>query len=88
MKSHATARFWRCYNQLPPPVQQQARQTYQRWCADQSHPSLHFKKLHGSSHRFSVRVGLHHRALGHLVADRVEWVWIGSHAEYDQLLRR
>jgi len=88
MRSHATARFWRCYNQLPPPVQEHARKTYRRWCEDQTHPSLHFKQLHGSSHRFSVRVGLHHRALGHLVADGVEWVWIGSHAEYDQLLRR
>jgi hypothetical protein len=33
-------------------------------------------------------VGEHHRALGHLVGDTVEWVWVGTHEEYNQLVKR
>jgi hypothetical protein len=35
-----------------------------------------------------VRVGNHYRALGQRVADGVEWVWIGTHEEYNKLVRR
>jgi hypothetical protein len=34
-----------------------------------------------------VRVGLHHRALAVESGEDVIWFWIGSHAEYDTLLR-
>lgn len=51
--------------------------------ANPQHPSLHFKRVG----RFrSVRVGLHYRALGTDVADGVLWFWIGTHAEYDELV--
>jgi hypothetical protein len=88
MKSQATERFWQNFAALPADVQQLARKTYHLWRSDPAHPSLHFKKLQGATDRFSIRVGGHYRAIGHLVPDGVEWVWIGSHAEYDQLLRR
>ena len=29
----------------------------------------------------------HHRALGHLFGDTIEWVWIGTHEEYNQLVK-
>jgi hypothetical protein len=88
MTSRATGRFWRQYRQLPQEVQQLARKTYQLWRENPSHPALHYKKLHGTGERFSVRVGIHYRALGQTVPGGVEWVWIGTHAEYDQLIRR
>jgi hypothetical protein len=37
--------------------------------------------------RWTARVGLHYRVLGIEVEDGVLWFWIGSHAEYDRLLR-
>jgi hypothetical protein len=37
---------------------------------------------------YSVRIGIGYRALGLREADTVSWFWIGSHAEYDELLRR
>jgi hypothetical protein len=73
---------------LPGEVQQLAIKTYHLWRQNPSHPALHFKKLHGGTERFSVRIGNHYRAIGHMVPGGVEWVWIGSHAEYDKLLRR
>jgi hypothetical protein len=52
--------------------------------ADPSHPSLHFKSIG----RFrSVRVGLHYRALAVDSGGDLIWFWIGSHAEYDRLIR-
>lgn len=86
MKSRATRRFWKAYSDLPPSIQALARKNYQLWQHNHQHPSLQFKKLKGGGDRFSVRVGDHHRAIGHLVGDAVEWVWIGTHEDYNKLI--
>jgi hypothetical protein len=37
----------------------------------------------------SVRVGLRHRALAVQASeDELLWVWIGTHAQYDQLFKK
>lgn len=87
MKSHASSRFWKLYEQLPENVRQLARKNYLLWISNPKHPSLDFKELRGGKGRFSVRVGNHHRALGCRTAKGIEWVWIGSHEEYNKLLR-
>jgi hypothetical protein len=43
------------------------------------HPSLQFKRV---GEFWSVRVGLHHRAVGIDAPNGVLWFWIGTHAEY------
>ena len=86
LRSVATRRFWERYEVLPGDVQSLAVKTYQLWREDPKHPSLHFRLLEGSKHRFSIRVGLHYRALGHLRSGTMTWVWIGTHAEYDRLV--
>jgi hypothetical protein len=49
------------------------------------YPSLHFKKI---GKFWSARVGLRFRALAiEVISKELVWVWIGSDAEYDQLLR-
>ena len=89
MKSTATPRFWKLLNELPHEIIELAEKNYRLWLENPRHPSLHFKKLAGSGERFSVRVGDHHRAIGWKLDDgSVEWVWIGSHAGYDQMLKR
>ncbi len=50
------------------------------------HPSLHFKRMRGIV--WSARVTHNYRALARVRDNEVEWFWIGTHAEYDQLLRR
>jgi len=51
---------------------------------------LQFKCVSGEHAVFSVRVGIHWRALGYrdveLGEDTVTWFWIGSHADYDKLV--
>ena len=51
------------------------------------HPGLRFKQIHGKRSVYSVRVGIHHRALGVREGDDIIWFWIGSHADYDALIR-
>ena len=87
MKSVATGRFWARLHTLPPDAQELAVKTYYLWLRSPNHPSLHFRRLKGSTNRFSIRVGVHYRALGEVESGTVTWVWIGTHAEYDQLLR-
>lgn len=47
------------------------------------HPSLHFKKI---SDLWSVKIGKNYRSLGFEETEGIVWFWIGSHAEYDQIL--
>lgn len=81
---YTTKRFWECYNSLPKDIQPVADRNYELLKADPSHPSLHFKKV---GEYWSVRAGRGYRALGVETNKGISWVWIGSHAEYDKLLR-
>ena len=72
-----------CFQSLPEHVQELAKKNFKLLKENRTHPSLHFKRVN----RFhSVRVGLHHRALGVDADGGVVWFWIGSHAEYDRLV--
>lgn len=51
---------------------------------DPKHPSLHFKRI--KDDLWSVRVGRSHRALAIEGRDGFQRFWIGSHADYDQLV--
>ena len=85
MKHRASPRFARLYRALPQEIQQLADRGYQMLLQDPRHPSLHFKRI---GRVWSARVGLHHRALAAERNEEIVWIWIGTHAEYDLLLRR
>ena len=80
---YTTRRFWECYDALPEAVQRIADQCYELLKTNPNHPSLHFKKV---GKYWSVRVGRNYRALSLQVDKGILWFWIGSHAEYDQLI--
>ena len=86
MKHYTLPGFWKCYNSLPHNIQKIADKNYDLLRADPSHPSLHFKKIGTKKALWSVRVGLAYRALGLEKEDGIYWFWIGSHAEYDDLI--
>ena len=52
--------------------------------ANPSHPSLHFKKV---GKLWSMRAGLNYRALAVEDGKDFIWVWIGTHDEYERMLR-
>ena len=87
MKSVGTRRFWNLYEALPPEVQRLATKNYHLWRSDTNHPSLRFRRLQASNDRFTIRIGDHYRAVGRKEADTITWIWIGTHAEYDSLIR-
>lgn len=84
MKHLTTPDFWRCFDGLPARVQTLARKKYDLLKQDPRHPSLHFKKI---DTYWSVRVGLHYRALGISIPEGVLWFWIGTHDKYDEMIR-
>ena len=88
MKSSVTKEFRRRLERLPTSVQEQAVQAYVLWHSNPYHNSLQFKRVSQRQPIYSVRIGIGSRALGLREADHVYWFWIGSHAEYDELLKR
>ena len=84
MIHYASPSFWTAYESLPASVQQVADQNYKILKENPKHPSLHLKKI---GRYWSVRVGIRHRALAVEVENGLLWFWIGSHAEYDKLIK-
>ena len=77
--------FWRAYERLAPSVKARARLAYQLFADTPDHPSLHFKKLQGGGEFWAVRISEQYRAVGVRSGDRIEWIWIGTHNEFDHL---
>ncbi len=88
MKSSATKGFRKQLAALPTEVQERAGRAYALWRADPYHPSLQFKQVSRRQPIYSVRVGIGYRALGLREENHLFWFWIGSHAQYDELLKR
>jgi hypothetical protein len=84
MSHFASPAFWQAYDKLPVPVRELADKNYALLKTDPRHPSLHFKKV---GRFWSVRVGLHYRALATEIDGDLLWFWIGSHSDYDALVR-
>jgi len=80
----ASSLFWASYDTLPIPVRRTVDKNYKILKITPSHPSLHFKKV---GKYWSVRIGIHYRALAVNVEGGLLWFWIGSHAEYDRLIK-
>jgi hypothetical protein len=79
-----TVRFWECFNNLPESVQKTSKKNFELLKTDPSHPSLHFKKV---GKFWSVRIGIYHRALAVEDGEDFIWVWIGSHDEYERMIK-
>ena len=88
MNSHITEKFRKAFAELPADVQKQARQAYRLFIENPHHPSLRFKSIHPSRPIYSVRIGMNYRAVGIRNQGDIIWSWIGSHTEYDKLIRQ
>jgi len=73
---------------LPVEVRRRAHDAYARFRDDPQHPGVRFKKVHATQPIYSVRVDLEYRAVGIMDGEVIVWFWIGSHADYDELLKR
>jgi len=84
VRHSASTSFWAAYHALPQNVRQLADKSYRLLKQDPAHPSLHFKSI---GRFWSVRVGLHYRALGVSAPDGIVWFWLGTHTEYERIIR-
>ena len=85
MRHRASRRFWEHYHSLPGEVRVLADKSFSLLKIDSLHPSLHFKKVGGI---WSVRIGIHYRALAGQRGEDIVWIWIGRHDAYDKLIGR
>lgn len=86
MRHFALPRFWQHYRQLPEETRRLADKNFALLQADPQHTSLHFKRVGRTRQLWSVRIGIHYRALAVEKPEGIVWFWIGTHAEYDRLL--
>ena len=84
MIHYASPSFWSAYKLLPISVKRVAKKNYKILNENPRHPSLHFKKV---KRYWSVRAGITYRALAVELEDGLLWFWIGSHTEYEQLVK-
>jgi hypothetical protein len=83
MKHRASRKFWQFFGDLPPDIQRLARENYDLLKHDPQHPSLHFKKV---ARFWSVRVGIHYRAIAIEDGTDFVWFWIGRHDKYELII--
>jgi len=85
MKSSGTNEFWELYRGLPEPIRRAGRRTYRAWKENPRAAALRFKKVRDV---YSVRIGrTGYRAIAVDVPDGFLWIWIGTHDEYERLLK-
>ena len=83
MNHFTTPQFWQLYKALPAEVRTLADKSFLLLKTDPKHSSLRFKK---AGQYWSVRVGLHYRALAYDRPEGALWFWIGPHGTYDGYL--
>ena len=84
MRHFASSRFWASCRALPDDIRKLDDRNFALLKADPRHASLQLKKI---GQLWSVRIGAHYRALGVDVGGGIYWIWIGSHADYDRVVR-
>jgi hypothetical protein len=62
-----------------------ASKQYKLFQVDPFHRSLHFKEI--APGLWSARINKGYRALAYREGDLLNWFWIGTHAEYDRLVK-
>lgn len=87
MISHLTDDFRKCFNKIPERIQRLARKNYKIWKKNPNHPSLDFKLVGKRLPAYSIRVGIGWRSIGVKENDTIVWFWIGSHEDYNTLIR-
>jgi hypothetical protein len=88
MKSQATDRFWKLFRALSENVRAKAYKAYAQFKRDPGHPGLNFELVDPQARIWSVRIDDNYRALGARDGAEIVWFWIGTHREYEKLIRR
>jgi mRNA-degrading endonuclease RelE of RelBE toxin-antitoxin system len=85
VKHFASPHFWKLYYSLPEEIKELANKNFQLLKENPNHPSLKLKKI---DNFWSARIGIKYRTLAIETELGLVWFWIGTHAEYDKILRQ
>ena len=86
MISRKTKNFNKLFLKLPKSIKVLAIKNYKIWKENHLHPSINYKKLNNLLR--SVRIGEHYRAMAYIEDNNINWFWIGSHEEYNNLIQQ
>lgn len=87
MISKVLPKFKKCFKKLPKNIQKEAISAYKIWKRDPFYPPLSFERKNHPKPIYSVSIGPNWRALGILKGNIIYWFWIGSHEDYNQLVK-
>ena len=85
LRSFLAANFRKLYADLPDAVQKLADDKYRLFKENPAHPSLEFQ---AKGKVWTVAIGRSYRAIARRFGNDPYWVWIGSHEDYNNALRR
>ena len=80
-----TPSFRKLYAGLPDAVQELADEKYRLFMQEPFHPSLEFR---ARGKVWTVAIGRSYRAIARRFRNDLRWVWIGTHEDYNNVLRR
>mgnify|MGYP001344808296 CR=1 FL=1 len=86
MKSVRLASFIKTFDKLPIEIKRQTVETYIKWKLNPKMLSLDFKNIRKNI--YSIRVGLNYRAFAKKDKDTYMWFWIGSHEDYNKMIKQ
>lgn len=87
MISKVLPSFRKCFKKLHKDIQKEAVKAYKLWKKDPYYPSLKFERKHHRKPIYSVSIGSDWRALGLVQDGTITWFWIGSHEDYNNLIK-
>ena len=88
MKSYTVVSFSDAFEYLPEEIQNSSRKKFMISKENPLHHSLRFKCVNASHNIWSVRITMDYRALGVVDKNDIVWYWIGSHKEYEKLIKK
>jgi len=83
MRHFTTPEFWKHFERLPEEIQRLAKKDFELLKKNPRHSSLRLKK---AGKFWTVRIGIHYRAVAKERTEGLNWFWIGHHSEYDYIL--
>jgi len=83
LKHYTSSEFWVLYGKLSAEIRELADKNFELLKENHRHPSLQLKRI---EELWSARVGMHYPAIGIDAPDGIQWIWIGSHADYDKFI--
>ncbi|MGH2515632.1 MAG: hypothetical protein ACRDHP_08250 [Ktedonobacterales bacterium] len=68
-------------------MRKQAQQAYQQFQRDPFYPGLNFEEVDRQRNLWSARITRGYRVMGYREDGEITWFWIGSHREYEKLIK-